>query len=127
MDLPQSIFWGFLPGLITSAIGAYKDTLYEEFENKKFFRSTIITFLWYILINYIYPKEPVILKIGMCSMMERITVELYKAFHKPAPGKFKNCTCKNNSCIIHKDRGWMIDRITGSAGNYTGAFEKETP
>jgi len=35
--VPQSIFWGFLPGLVTSCIGAYKDTLYEEFEPFKIF------------------------------------------------------------------------------------------
>ena len=107
MELPQSILWGFLPGLVTSCIGAYKDTLYEEFEIKKFFRSTIITFLWYIVINYIYPKEPV----------------LYKAIHKPAPGKFKNCTCENGKCIVHKDRGWILDRVSGKQTNYDGILQ----
>lgn len=122
-NLPQSVYWGFVPGLVTSCIGAYKDTLYEDFEPLKFFRSTIITFLWYVIIDQIYADSPVVLKIGLCSMMERITVELYKAVVKPEPGKFKNCTCENEQCIVHKDRGWFIDRLTGKKGNYTGQME----
>lgn len=30
-ELPQSIFWGLLPGLLTALGGAYKDTLFEPF------------------------------------------------------------------------------------------------
>jgi hypothetical protein len=122
--LPQSILWGLLPGLVTSSIGAYKDTLYEEFEPLKFFRSAIITFLWYIVIDRLFPKDPVILKIGACSMMERITVELYKAVFKPSPGKFKNCSCDSNgACTVYKDRGWLLDRLSGTGHNYGGAME----
>jgi len=121
--LPQSIWWGLLPGIVTSSIGAYKDTLYEEFELLKFFRSAILTFLWYILTDYLFPKEPVLLKIGFASMMERISVELYKAFNNPQPGKFKNCSCVNNRCILHKDRGWILDRLSGKKNQYNGTFE----
>lgn len=123
IELPQSYLWGLLPGLVTSSIGAYKDTLYEEFETLKFFRSMIITTIWYILIHQLYPKQPVILKIGFCSMMERISVELYKALNKPAQGKFKNCRCESGKCIVFKDRGWILDRMTGSHGNYSGVIE----
>lgn len=121
--LPQNKLWGLLPGFVTSCIGAYKDTLYEDFEPLKFFRSMTITFLWYLVIDAVYPKDAVILKLGLCSMMERITVELYKAVHKPSPGKFKNCSCENDQCIVHKDRGWFLDRLSGSKGNYTGVIE----
>lgn len=57
-------------------------------------------------------------------MMERISVETYKAVYKPNPGKFKNCTCdENRKCVVHKDRGWFLDRLAGSNGNYTGDME----
>jgi hypothetical protein len=120
--LPQSVLWGLLPGLVTSCIGAYKDTLYEEFEPLKFFRSAIVTFLWYLLIDRWFPSDPVLLKIGACSMMERVSVELYKAAFKPEPGKFKNCTCDAvGACTtVHKDRGWLLDRLRGTGANYTG-------
>lgn len=83
----------------------------NHFEPYKFWRSPIITFIWYIIIDKIYPNEPVILKIGFSSMMERLTVETYKAIYKPEPGKFKKCHCENNKCILEKDRGWFIERI----------------
>ena len=68
-------------------------------------------FIWYYIIDTWFPKDYVILKIGLCSMMERITVETYKAIFRPAPGKFKNCVCVNNKCLLNKDRGWFLDRI----------------
>lgn len=111
LNLPQSVLWGILPGLITATLGSYKDTIFEPFEPLKFFRSPIITLIWYILIDRTYPKEPVILKIGLCSMMERITVETYKAIHNREPGKFKICTCINNKCVLKKDSRWFIDRV----------------
>ena len=113
-SLPQSYLWGLLPGFITAFGGAYKDTLFEPFAPLKFFRSPIIAFVWYVLIDQVFPKDYVILKIGLCSMMERITVETYKAVYRPAPGKFKNCECVRNECVLHKDRGWFLDRLRGT-------------
>ncbi len=112
-DLPQSIFWGLLPGFATAIGGAYKDTLFEPFEPLKFFRSPIIAFIWYIIIDKYFPNESVILKIGFSSMMERICVEYYKAIFKPEPGKFKNCSCVEGKCVLQKDRGWFLDRLNG--------------
>ncbi len=114
MNLPQSKLWGVLPGLLTAFGGSYKDTLFEPFEPLKFFRSPIITLIWYLIIDIVYPKQPVILKIGLCSMMERITVEGYKALYRPEPGKFKNCSCVDNKCVLQKDRGWFLDRLKGN-------------
>jgi hypothetical protein len=111
--LPQSIFWGLLPGFLTAFGGSYKDTLFEPFEPLKFFRSPIVCFVWYIIINSIYVNDAVILKIGLCSMMERLSVETYKAVYKPEPGKFKNCKCVKNECVLEKDRGWFLDRLSG--------------
>ena len=51
--------------------------------------------------------------------------ELYKACNRPAPGKFKNCSCDNEGqCLVHKDRGWFLDRLNERTGNYTGSMEK---
>jgi len=119
--LPQSIFWGILPGLVTAMGGAYKDTLFEPFEPLKFFRSPIVTFIWYIIINYFYPFDSVLLKIGFSSMMERISVETYKAIFRPEPGKFKNCKCIDDKCHLQKDRGWILDRIQNKKG-YDGSI-----
>lgn len=113
MHLPQSVWWGVVPGLLTALGGAYKDTLFEEFEPLKFFRSPVISFAWYLVINATYPTQPVLLKIGLCSMMERLTVETYKALYRPEPGKFKNCSCVQGKCVVQKDRGWFLDRIRG--------------
>jgi len=110
--IQQSIWWGLIPGFLTSFGGAYKDTLFEPFEPLKFFRSPIICFIWYIIIDKIYKNEPVILKLGS-SMMERFTVEFYKAIYKPEPGKFKNCKCVDSECVLEKDRGWFLDRLNG--------------
>ena len=119
--LKQSILWGIVPGLLTAFGGSYKDTLFEPFEPLKFFRSPAISFIWYIIIDYYFPKEYVIFKIGLCSMMERLTVEGYKAIYKPEPGKFKNCNCVQNKCILKKDRGWFLDRLKGK--KYKGDLE----
>jgi len=112
--LPQSIWWGLLPGFLTALGGAYKDTLFEPFERQKFFRSPIVAFFWYVMINLVYPTQPVILKLGLASAMERFSVEFYKAIYRPEPGKFKNCTCIANKCLLHKDRGWFLDRLAGT-------------
>lgn len=111
MKLKQSIYWGLIPGLITSCGGAYKDTLYEPFERIKFFRSAIISFFWYIIIDIYYKNDDVILKMGLASALERITVETYKAIGGKKPGKFLNCTCNDGNCVLHKDRNWIMDRI----------------
>jgi hypothetical protein len=46
-------------------------------------------------------------------MIERISVETYKAIFKPEPGKFNNCKCVKDKCILEKDRGWFLDRLKG--------------
>ena len=51
--IPQSIFWGFVPGFFTAIGGSYKDTLFEPFEPLKFFRSPIVCFIWYVIIIFI--------------------------------------------------------------------------
>lgn len=123
MHVPQSVWWGLVPGLVTAAVGSYKDTLYEDFELRKFFRSPVLTLLWYVVVDWFFPLAPVFLKVGTCSMLERITVETYKAVIRHPPGKFKNCSCDNGTCTVHKDRGWMLDRVSRADPNYSGRIE----
>ena len=111
--MKQSVLYGFLPGIVTAMGGAYKDTLYEPFEFQKFMRSPIVSFLWYIIIDKKYPRQSVLLKIGLASMMERVTVESYKAFRGKIPGKFNNCTVVDNKCFLQKDSNWFVDRVRG--------------
>ena len=107
----QSILWGLLPGTLTAVGGAYKDCLYEPFEAIKFVRSPLVCLFWYIIVDRQYPSQPVFLKIGLASMLERLSVETYKALIGKMPGKFTNCTCENSQCVVQKDRGWMLRRL----------------
>lgn len=111
MVLPQSPFWGLVPGLLTAMGGAYKDCLYEPFEWDKFVRSPTVCLVWYVAIDKYYPGQPVPLKIGLASMLERLTVETYKAFTGHMPGKFTNCSCASGGCVVQKDRGWLMRRL----------------
>lgn len=108
-DLPQNPLWGIVPGLITACFGAYKDTLVEPFETKKFFRSIIITFIIYAILEQKFPKEKVIFKIALASMIERCFVEGYKAIIGKPPGKF---ICPDGVEVEHsKDRGWLWRKL----------------
>lgn len=113
MPLPQSWLWGLVPGLVTASVGAYKDTLFEEFDPVRFFRSPVIALAWYVAIDRFYRRAPVLLKIGLASTLERVTVETYKAVIRHPPGKFSNCRCAPDGvgCLVSKDRGWLLDRL----------------
>ena len=84
------------------------------FEPLKFFRSPIVTGIWYLIVDKYLPNDKVILKIGLSSTLERISVESWKALYKPEPGKFENYTVlPDGSVELFKDRGWVLDRIRG--------------
>ena len=111
LEIPQSVFWGLLPGFLTAFGGAYKDTLFEQFEPLKFFRSPLVALFWYLVFDYAYPDAAVIFKLGLASTLERLSVETYKAIWRPEPGKFKNCKCVQSECVMEKDRGWFLKRM----------------
>ena len=109
--MKQCLAWGLVPGVLTALGGAYKDCLFEPFEPLKFWRSPIVSMIWYILIDRWYPTEPVLLKLGLASMLERLSVETYKAVLGKMPGKFNSCSCDAGKCVLHKDRGWLLRRL----------------
>lgn len=67
----------------------------------------------YLVINHFYPTDSVLLKIGWASMMERLSVETWKAVGGKMPGKFLNCSCEEGKCVLNKDRGWLGKRLAG--------------
>lgn len=95
-------FLGFFVGLFIATTGAWKDTLFEEFEIKKYFRSPLVTQFWYIVLLVLFPKENWFLLCLGSATLERFSIEGYKALIRQPPGKFKSPT---------KDRGWLIKRL----------------
>jgi hypothetical protein len=104
----QIYLYGFFVGLFIAATGAWKDTLFEDFSLRKFFRSPLITEGVYLALLYFYRDAAeqfkfLLLILLSSAALERIVVEGYKAIIRQPPGKFKSPT---------KDRGWLLDRIT---------------
>ena len=94
---------GFLIGLATAFLGQYKDTKFEPFETKKFFRSPIIGAFYGILGAKIFPKnKSKLLLAGFVSTSERITMESWKALNGVDPGKF--------TWGPDRDRGWLFKK-----------------
>ena len=94
--------YGLFVGCFIATTGAWKDTLFEKFKIVKFFRSPIITEMWYLFLIYRYNGRPLPLILLASAALERLTVEGYKALKRQPPGKFKSPT---------KDRGWLLDRL----------------
>jgi len=98
--------YGLFVGCFIAITGSWKDTLFEKFEIVKFFRSPIITQLWYLLLLHHYKGRPLLLILLASAALERLTVEGYKAVRRQPPGKFQSIT---------KDRGWLRDRLEGKS------------
>jgi len=98
----KGFFYGFLIGMVTASLGAYKDTTFEPFEIRKFFRSPIITGIWFMVLQSHYKTQPVLLLAGSSVCLERMTVETWKALSGVTPGKFTSPTL---------DKGWLINKL----------------
>lgn len=107
--------YGFLVGFFIAITGSWKDTLFEKFEILKFFRSPIITELWYLILLQRYAGRPLLLILLSSAAAERLTVEAYKAIRRQPPGKFQSAT---------KDRGWLLDRLRPNGGREKGMLQK---
>ena len=103
--------YGLFMGCFVALTGAWKDTLFEEFQLVKFFRSPIITWLWYLILLHFYKGSSILLIVLSSAAMERVTVEGYKALIRQPPGKFESPT---------KDRGWLLDRLAPSGDTEKG-------
>ena len=105
ISVGKGIVIGATIGLITAALGAYKDTTFEGFSMRTFWRSPIIAAIYGGIGSQLFPKnKSVLLLAGFCSTAERITIETYKATTGRVPGKFE--------WGVEGDRGWIWKRIT---------------
>lgn len=99
----EGIVVGAVVGLITAFLGAYKDTTFEEFSAKTFWRSPTIAAIYGGIGAKAFPKnESMLLLAGFSSTAERITVESWKATTGKMPGKF--------TCGAELDRGWLYQK-----------------
>ena len=94
--------YGLLVGCFIAITGSWKDTLFERFDIVKFFRSPVITEVWYLVLLHFYGSRPLLLILLSSAALERLTVEGYKALRRQPPGKFQSAT---------KDRGWLLQRL----------------
>lgn len=96
----KGLLVGFLAGLATAILGAYKDTTFEEFNKRTFWRSPIIAALYGALGASLFPEnESKLLLATFASTSERITVETWKAVTNQPPAKF--------SWGSELDKGWF--------------------
>ncbi len=98
----MSLLYGFFMGCFIAITGSWKDTLFEKFEILKFFRSPIITEIWYLVLVWRYRGMPTVLILLASAALERVSVEGYKAIRRQPPGKFQR---------RGKDRGWLLERL----------------
>lgn len=97
----MKLFYGFFLGLLIAVTGAWKDTLFEDFDRAKFFRSPLVTEAWYLLLLHKY-EGPLPLVLLSSVALERLTVEGYKALIRKPPAKFNR---------IGRDDGWLVERL----------------
>lgn len=103
ISVGEGFFIGICIGLVTAILGAYKDTTFEEFDTKTFFRSPIIAGIYGAIGAQAFKKnKSEILLAAFASTAERITVETWKATTGKTPGKF--------SWGEELDRGWLLKR-----------------
>lgn len=95
---------GVLSGLVIAGVGAWKDTLYEPFEFSKFMRSPVICGIAGAIVGGVAPNLGAIPMASTAIVMERITVEGWKALGRKPPGKFK---------MEGRDSGWLYRRLSG--------------
>ena len=93
---------GFVLGTWVAVMGAWKDTLFEPFEIRKFFRSPLIVAAWAFILGLICHGQSFVLIALAAISLERLSVESWKALIRKPPSKFARET---------KDRGWLLDRL----------------
>lgn len=101
-ELARGMFLGFLGGTIVAMMGAWKDTLYEDFEVSKLMRSPLIGTVTGGLIAGTYPKLPGPVLLASSIAFERLSVEAWKAAIRKPPGKFAR---------ENRDTGWLLERL----------------
>lgn len=100
------MFYGLGVGLFIATLGAWKDTTFEPFEIRKFFRSPVVVEIWYLILLRYHPGQSFALLALASAALERLTVETYKAVRGIPPGKFLSPT---------RDRGWLLSKLRRKA------------
>jgi len=105
----NNVLFGILLGFLEATFGAWKDTLFEPFSWKTFFRSPLVISIWAFILGYwIFPEGHYLL-IGSSALgMERLTIEAWKAIIRKPPSKFKRSD---------RDIGWLRARIRNFIGD----------
>ncbi len=89
-------------GVLTAVCGAWKDTLYEPWDQVKFFRSPLLVLGWAVVLNEVAPTGPVLLVGLAASALERLSTEAWKAVVRKPPSKFNR---------DGRDSGWLLERM----------------
>ena len=92
--------------MLWALTGAWKDTLWEPFEWKKFLRSPVITAVCGYLLLVITDEQPtvsyVVLFLFSSVGLERLVTESWKAVLRKMPSKFGR---------PERDTGWLRERL----------------
>ena len=96
------VFGGFLGGLVIACIGAWKDSLWEQFRWSSFWRSPILGAAWAFILGHFFQAQPLILIALAAMSLERVSVELWKGILRRRPSKFST---------DGRDRGWLRDLL----------------
>lgn len=96
-------------GLIVAAFGAFKDTLWESFRLRTFFRSpALITMFFFVLVwmeqGVLHTHTPLTYFPLAAAGVERVGIEAWKLLIGRRPAKFES------DC---RDRNWIRRRIVG--------------
>jgi hypothetical protein len=91
-------------GFLVAICGAWKDTLFEPFKLRKFFRSPLVVTFWALVLFYCYPARPGVLLVLSACALERLSVEGWKAIIRKPPGKFAR---------PERDTRWLSKRLKG--------------
>lgn len=101
-ELARGMFLGFLGGMAVAIMGAWKDTLYEDFQLSKLMRSPLIGTVTGGLIAGTYPSLPGPILLTSSIACERLAVEGWKAVIRKLPGKFAR---------ENRDTNWLPERL----------------
>lgn len=98
----EAFLLSLILGFTIASIGAWKDTEWEPFSFRTYFRSPLLAGLWAIpIINLFQDNPPILIALSAISM-ERLTVESWKGLLRKKPSKFKN---------EDRDTQWIIKKV----------------
>ncbi len=76
LDLKQSPYWGFLRGMLNAIDGVAQIEEHETFRWSKFLWSPLYTGFLYVVMDLMFPKDSVWLKLTAASIVEALLKSL---------------------------------------------------